>query len=77
MEQITVKMQKLKSGWIVSTAYDSNGNVLLYADGTTLGHSSSSEDWARHDMIEFKKERYNELFPNGWEVNFEFIDKDK
>ena len=73
METITVKMTPSKEeGWMLSQAYDSKGNKL---EG--INHASSSEGWARHDMTEFKRERYDELFPNGWEVVFETVPPNK
>lgn len=69
MEKITVKMKEcLVDGWVISQAYDSKGNKL---EG--INHSSSSEGWARHDMTVFKKEQYDKLFPEGWEVVFESV----
>lgn len=34
---------------------------------------SSSESWVRHDAGGYHtKEKFDRLFPNGWQVNFSF-----
>lgn len=45
---------------------DENGIVV--AEGV-----SSSEGWVRHDAGGYHtKKRFDEMFPNGWDVTFDF-----
>lgn len=64
---ITVKMKDIGHGWVASQAYH-EGKEL---EG--INHTSSSEGWAKHDMENFKKEEYELLFPQGYELIFEKI----
>ena len=43
-------------------------NNIVVAEGT-----SSSPDWVRHDAGGYHtKQRFDEMFPQGWQVHFDF-----
>lgn len=59
-----------------SRAYANNEPIMTKdASGKDyhLGQISSSLGWAKHDMVEHFKSRYDELFPEGWEVEFQYV----
>jgi len=67
---VVVKVKPIDSplhkGWVTSQAYH-NGDKL---EG--IRHSSSSKGWAEHDMDVFKRDEYEKLFPQGYELIFEY-----
>ena len=76
MELITVVVTQLENGDVDSRAYDANGAAIIGKDGAGedyhLGQISSSLEWAKQDMRNHFAERYDAMFPNGWDLKFEY-----
>ena len=74
MDQITVVIRPHGRD-VNSLCYDANGVAIIGKNGVGepyhLGQISSSEGWAKHDMIEHFKAEYDEIYPNGWNVVFD------
>ena len=68
---INIRLEEQQDGWYLGQAYN-EGEELI-----GICHSSSSLEWAKHDMTEFKKQKYNELFPSGHIIEFDIVNLQK
>ena len=55
--------ERMSGGGRYYRAYKSNGRAIAE-------HYCSDDRWARHDLGERRKELYDNLFPEGYVVNF-------
>jgi rhodanese-related sulfurtransferase len=71
---ITVEIKPADNRKDVDSRAFVNGEPIqmVCGDGTLkhLGQISSSAAWAKHDMLYHFKDRYDELYPQGWELKF-------
>lgn len=74
---ITIVVRQLENGDVDSRAYDPDGLAIygLDAGGEKyhLGQVSSSFGWAKHDMREHFKAKWDRLYPDGWDLEFECV----
>lgn len=58
----------LRPGSRICSYVVTDANGIVVAEG-----ASSNEDWVRHDAGGYHtKRKFDEMFPNGWQVNFNF-----
>ena len=71
----TIKVVIMPNGSDVdSRAFSEDGSPLIGKDGAGndyhLGQISSSTEWAIHDMQKHFVREFDELYPDGWQLEF-------
>ena len=75
MSVITIVVKPHKND-VQSLAYDENGVAIYGLNGQGkkyhLGQISSSFGWAKSDMQNHFKKEFDELYPSGWLLKFDY-----
>lgn len=72
MRQLTCKVE-IEYGVSHANTSPDNWNWSVYdGDIVVMAGTSSNDYWTRSDVSERGKKRLDELYPDGWEMTFDF-----